>query len=182
MGSSDENASQTNSALLQTPALFRMLKMIKFVRMLRIIRVFKLKKLIYKLEEYVIADHISMIMEACKLGITILYISHWLACTFYFIGDFEAGVEPSSWTIQSGLQDQTAKAKYIASLYWAFSTMATVGYGDLIAVTNNEKIFIIIGMIISCGMFSYSIGAIGTIVNKPNIMVQEFKTKILHIT
>lgn len=60
--------------------------------------------------------------------------------------------------------------------------MATVGYGDLIAVTNNEKIFIIIGMIISCGMFSYSIGAIGTIVNKPNIMVQEFKTKILHIT
>ena len=66
-----------------------MLKMIKFVRMLRIIRVLKLKKLIYKVEEYIVADTIYSVVEGIKLILIILYISHWLGCTFYFVGDLE---------------------------------------------------------------------------------------------
>lgn len=38
-----------------------------------------------------------------------------------------------------------------------------------------------LGMLIACGFFAYIVGSIGSIVNKSNIMVSEFRLKITHI-
>ena len=72
-------------------------------------------------------------------------------------------------------------SQYITSFYWSITTMATVGYGDIAPSTNLEMMFVIFGMCIACGIFAYSVGSIGTIVNRPNLMTAEFRTKMLHI-
>ena len=41
--------------------------------------------------------------------------------------------------------------------------MITVGYGDITPQTSNEKIFVIIITLISCGMFGYSMNIVGSI-------------------
>ena len=41
--------------------------------------------------------------------------------------------------------------------------MITVGYGDIVPTTNLEMIIAIITMVISCGVFAYSVNAIGQI-------------------
>jgi hypothetical protein len=38
-----------------------------------------------------------------------------------------------------------------------------------------------LGMLVACGFFAYIVGSIGSIVNKSNIMVNEFRLKITHI-
>jgi hyperpolarization activated cyclic nucleotide-gated potassium channel 2 len=60
----------------------------------------------------------------------------------------------------------SAIGAYIASMSWSFTTISSVGYGDIYPVTNVEKIFGIISMIISCGMFSYIVGAIASVLSK----------------
>jgi len=50
--------------------------------------------------------------------------------------------------------------KYIASMYWAFTTMTTVGYGDISAVTMSERIFAMLGMLVGGFVFSALIGTI----------------------
>jgi hypothetical protein len=70
---------------------------------------------------------------------------------------------------------------YISSLYWAFATMTTVGYGDIYPITNKEKLFAMLSMLVACGVFAYVVGSIETIVRRSNTIESQFKEKILHI-
>jgi hypothetical protein len=68
-----------NSEAFKGPQLLRLLKIIRFIRILRIIRIFKIGKLFYKLEEYIITDTLTVIVDSLKLLIFLLYVGHWLA-------------------------------------------------------------------------------------------------------
>lgn len=48
--------------------------------------------------------------------------------------------------------------------------MATVGYGDIHPRTTYERIYAMLAMLISSGVFSYTINAIGNIVSRYNIL------------
>ena len=47
--------------------------------------------------------------------------------------------------------------RYISSIYWAVTTMITVGYGDITPINNDEKIFGVFTMLLACGIFGYTV-------------------------
>lgn len=51
--------------------------------------------------------------------------------------------------------------KLINSLYFSFITIITVGYGDIVPKTNNEKIFVIFATMIGSAFFAYTVNTIG---------------------
>jgi hypothetical protein len=65
--------------------------------------------------------------------------------------------------------------KYTYALYFAVTTMITVGYGDIHPVNYIEALFVIFGMFVSCGVFAYSFNLIGDLVREFNRMQNEFK-------
>jgi CRP-like cAMP-binding protein len=48
---------------------------------------------------------------------------------------------------------------YIAALLWSMQTAMTVGYGDIVAQTDAERIYMILAMLLGGGFFSFIIGA-----------------------
>lgn len=72
--------------------------------------------------------------------------------------------------------------KYISTLYWAFTTMYTVGYGDMHAISNYEKVLAIICMSCSCGYYAYLLGKIGSIVNNSLVAEQKKRDLVIGVT
>ena len=52
---------------------------------------------------------------------------------------------------------------YLFSMYGVIATLATVGYGDIVPVTNLEKFFILLVMIFGAGVYSYAVSTLGSI-------------------
>jgi len=52
---------------------------------------------------------------------------------------------------------------YLDALYFSFITMVTVGFGDIVPISVNEKIYVIFFTLVSCGIFGYAVNTIGAI-------------------
>ncbi|CAD8070698.1 unnamed protein product [Paramecium sonneborni] len=84
----------------------------------------------------------------------------------------------NSWIMLKELDHQTWQVQYLESFYFAIVTMLTIGYGDNVPKSWNEKIIAIFFILSACLWFSYSINAIGTIIKEINLNFVERSKKI----
>ena len=59
--------------------------------------------------------------------------------------------------------------------------MVSVGYGDITPITMNERIFVIVAMLISSLIFAYIVNRIGSIVSAYNRVVEIYREKMLYV-
>ena len=136
---------------LQTTTLIGLLKTARLLRLVRVAR---------KLDRY--SEYGAAVL--LLLMATFALIAHWLACIWYAIGNVERPTlkEPKiGWLdglarqthqpyINGTLGGPTIKSKYITALYFTFSSLTSVGFGNVSPNTNSEKIFSICVMLIGC--------------------------------
>ena len=162
--------------------LIRITKILKIWRLSRLIKVFQisaLKKLAKNLEIF-----LKISQTALKLTISILKILisvHVFSCLWYYsckIYDFS----PETWVSRYNLLDETIPSLYITSLYWAITTLSTVGYGDISARTILEKIISIIWMFACLYIYGFIIGSLSTLVksSSKNSYILSKKIEFVH--
>jgi CRP-like cAMP-binding protein len=70
--------------------------------------------------------------------------------------------ESDTWVVRSNLQDSGSLKKYISAIYWAITTAATVGYGDIVPLTPLETFLTITWMVIGVGFYSFTVGSLSS--------------------
>ena len=89
--------------------------------------------------------------ELFKLLLQVTFIAHMFGCFFFFVSVQTTDVE-DSWYYN--LPDTGSIGdKYVAALYWAFTTMTTVGYGDITAESVAEKWYSVVIMMLGATVF-----------------------------
>jgi len=76
---------------------------------------------------------------------------------------------------------QTLTEKYVASVYWSFTTMTTVGYGDISAKTVAERVFAIVGMLMGGFVLSAIISKLVLVVEEADLGKKAMKKKLLMV-
>ena len=121
-----------------------------------------------KFEEFIVSDSMDLLVTFFNITIKIIIVAHYMGCLMYYNGMEELRYSRKGWLIEQEMIDSSFNDKYITSLYWAFTTMSAVGYGEIVPVTKDEKLVVMAMMIASCGMFAYTVNSIGNIVSKFN--------------
>lgn len=154
--------------IADAPQFLKLLKISKLLKMLKLIRVVKIKRLMQKFEEYIVTDSMDLLVTFFNITVKIIVIAHYMGCAFFYIGMDELRKHNKGWLIAHDLVDEEFMTRYITSMYWAFTTMIAVGYGDITPTTVNETRFVMIAMITSCGIFAFTVNSISQIVSQFN--------------
>lgn len=105
-----------------------------------------------------------------KLFFMIFFLAHVFGCGYHYIAlqRMHAGFG-DTWLQANGIAEQSWDVRYIYSLYCAIVTTATVGYGDITPISIQEKIVVMIFILISCAQYAYTINTIGFLFQEKDI-------------
>ena len=78
-------------------------------------------------------------------------------------------------------------SRYIYSVYWALTTLTTVGYGDITPTNDAERVYTLIALLIGALVFGYLMTSVGDLVanldnraNMVNEKLDNIQELILH--
>ena len=164
----------------------RMLRMPRLVRILRLLRLVKLLKLVQAIDPN---DHDSSaagsavesrlpprLLRALRFMFLTVVCSHIIACGWYFWHSFLTADDPTRstwWTVYCNTIDSLAPdrqicdcslyTRYAISLYWAVTTLTTIGYGDICPITACEYIYTTLCMYIGVSFYAYVAANVATV-------------------
>ncbi|KAM9843947.1 potassium voltage-gated channel subfamily H member 4a [Aulostomus maculatus] len=148
------------------------------VHLLKTVRLLRLLRLLQKLDRY---SQYSAVVLTLLMSVFAL-LAHWMACVWYVIGRKEIeSSDPVIWDIgwlqelgkrletpyvNSTMGGPSTPSAYIASLYFTLSSLTSVGFGNVCANTDAEKIFSICIMLMGALMHAVVFGNVTAIIQR----------------
>ncbi|XP_037544652.1 potassium voltage-gated channel subfamily H member 6a [Nematolebias whitei] len=163
--------------------------LLKTARLLRLVRVAR------KLDRYSEYGAAVLFLLMCTFAL----IAHWLACIWYAIGNMERTGSERLGGMKIGWLDNLAdqigkhynssdrssgpsiKDKYVTALYFTFSSLTSVGFGNVSPNTNPEKIFSICVMLIGSLMYASIFGNVSAIIQRLYSGTARYHTQMLRV-
>ncbi|CAL4066043.1 unnamed protein product, partial [Meganyctiphanes norvegica] len=158
--------------------------LLKTARLLRLVRVAR------KIDRY--SEYGAAVL--LLLMATFALIAHWLACIWYAIGN----AERPSLDHKIGWLDHLANAthqyyyanstggpslrsRYITAVYFTFSSLTSVGFGNVSPTTDIEKVFTIFVMMMGSLMYASIFGNVSAIIQRLYAGTARYHTQLMRV-
>jgi Cyclic nucleotide-binding domain/Ion transport protein len=114
---------------------------------LRMVKLARIVQLLQRWRRHAVQNGTALLLAS--FAFWLLLIAHWLACGWLALG----GIGPAG-------DDFT---RYLHSLYWCITTLATVGYGDIVPKTNAQIGYAMVVILLGVGVYGYVIGNVANL-------------------
>ena len=139
----------------------KLLRFSKIIRVLKILRVMRLQRLNLSDSSAASGFQFQMLFDMGKNVASIIYGAHWLTCIFIFI------LKETEAENHKVMQSEGGE-RYIAALYFTFTYLTTIGFGDITADSPSQRIFMIFGLTIGSFGTTYFMSVIINLVVTKN--------------
>jgi CRP-like cAMP-binding protein len=163
------------SKVSKIPKIYKLLKLTKLLRITKMSKkgnVSSITKVF--LEKFKINANVEKLIFFL---LTFILLAHLSTCFWYLVAKFE-DLSPDSWVVRLGYIDSSNFQIYILSFYWTLMTVTTVGYGDVSAGTNSERIYNLFIMSFGVLMYSFTIGSLSSILATMDQKNEEMNQKL----
>jgi potassium channel len=175
-----------------TTAFRNDLNIVQLVRLLRLSRLAFVYKLMSSRRLSSFMDHISFSPQLKNMTLLFLQIfltGHVLCCFWFFIttsictgrqnpSDDSLPFLIRTWAVEFGYEHKSVFDQYVGSLYWTFETLFTIGYGDIHATNQGERVFSILVMLMGSVLFGAVLAKIKDVLDSTNIQKNEVIAKM----
>lgn len=89
-------------------------------------------------------------MTDSRLLIVLIYMCHFLASVWIYIGLYNYNNYNTGWMVRTGKSSELnidPNSEYVAAFYFILTTLSTVGYGDIVGTENIEYIYQILVLV-----------------------------------
>ena len=160
---------------------FSLIRIVRLLRLLKLARLAKLGHYITHLEDTLGVNPITF--DLLKMMLEVVFIGHMLACTWWAAHSLTV----NNWTNHpsyplSVIDEDDYTSKYVISLYWAFTTLATVGYGDIVPTNMTHRIVVILIMVLGATVFGYIVANVSTLMSDLDQTAARVSERISEIT
>ena len=165
-------------------SLPRLLRLLRIIRLVKLLRVFKLVSLMSKWEGN---SPLWQAVRLAKFFLLIFFSAHIGACFFMLsavgTADSDGYYDPNSWVVRyreaaRRIEPYTSGELYIIAMYWALSTLTTVGYGDVVPYLPGEVATACIVMFAGSCTMGYIIGNVASLIAHEDHINMVIKDKI----
>ncbi|XP_076256580.1 potassium voltage-gated channel seizure isoform X4 [Rhynchophorus ferrugineus] len=176
--------SNTDELGLDKDETTTLIGLLKTARLLRLVRVAR------KIDRY--SEYGAAVL--LLLMATFALIAHWLACIWYAIGNAERPVLHSKigWLdilandtnqqyLPNGTGGPSIKSRYVTALYFTFTSLTSVGFGNVAPNTDAEKIFTICVMLVGSLMYASIFGNVSAIIQRLYSGTARYHTQMLRV-
>lgn len=157
----------------------KMVRALRLLKWLKVLRILKGSKTFKKWEAHMTISYATL--SAIKLLFLAMIVAHWLACiwgmaatsksdrtnTWVARGDFSFGC--------TNIFSCETVSLYVLALYWSVMTITTVGYGDILPMSQTEYAVAIFGMAVGGAMWAYVVGTMCGMVASFNPSALQFQ-------
>ena len=191
----------------------RNVRMVRILRLLRLAKLLRLARLGRWLGKYAedLREFYAGI-SIIKAVFTTISMAHMVACAWHYLAHdpdaypthqgsvlCKAARDPiefpcddvafNSWLDLTGIDQSVHPSdnladRYVTALYWATTTLSTVGYGDITPQTKTERLFTVLTQLLGTCTFAYTAGTLSSVImeSKLDPKVQEYNEKMPRIT
>ncbi|XP_058124287.1 potassium voltage-gated channel subfamily H member 6 [Anopheles coustani] len=177
--------SDTDELGLDKDETTTLIGLLKTARLLRLVRVAR------KIDRY--SEYGAAVLVL--LMATFALIAHWLACIWYAIGNAERPLLKGKIGWLDALAQDTqeyyfpnntgggpsVKSRYVTALYFTFTSLTSVGFGNVAPNTDAEKIFTICVMLVGSLMYASIFGNVSAIIQRLYSGTARYHTQMLRV-
>ena len=158
----------------------RLIRILRLVRLLKLVRVLKLAKIGGNYGDKLTIN--PAVLGVASLLFQIFFIAHLIACFWHFLTLPELADsltrDGTTWVTDLGYESSSVSEVYIAAFYWTVTSMLSVGYGDIHATNNSERIYSMITMLSGGILFGAVIAQITRLIESRNPQAKAFKERM----